>query len=203
MADELTMSISLPYGLDATAIARTRDRVDVSEPPRFSRRISRRDPYVMAETTLTVNGQAYTVPVDSADESVMLLWVLREDLGLTGTKFGCGLAECGACTVHYDGEPIRACITPIGRVLDGDITTVEGLAAEDGTLHPVQEAWVELGVPQCGYCQSGQVMEAVAFLNSNPDPTDDEIREAMAGHLCRCGTYTRIFNAVKLAATKA
>jgi isoquinoline 1-oxidoreductase alpha subunit len=157
----------------------------------------------MAETTLTVNGQQHTVPVDSADASIMLLWVLREDLGLTGTKFGCGLAECGACTVHYNGEPIRACITPISQVLDGDITTVEGLAAEDGTLHPVQEAWVELGVPQCGYCQSGQIMEAVAFLNSNPDPTDDEIREAMAGHLCRCGTYTRIFNAVKLAATKA
>lgn len=156
----------------------------------------------MAETTITVNGQQHTVPVDSADTSVMLLWVLREDLGMTGTKFGCGLAECGACTVHLDGEPIRACITPIGRVTEGEITTIEGLASDDGTLHPVQEAWVELGVPQCGYCQSGQIMEAAAFLNSNPDPTDDEIREAMAGHLCRCGTYTRIFNAVKLAATK-
>jgi aerobic-type carbon monoxide dehydrogenase small subunit (CoxS/CutS family) len=157
----------------------------------------------MAETTLTVNGQQRTVPVDSADESVMLLWVLREDLGLTGTKFGCGLAECGACTVHLDGEPIRACITPISQVVNGEITTIEGLANEDGSLHKVQEAWVELGVPQCGYCQSGQIMEAAAFLDSNPQPSDDEIREAMAGHLCRCGTYTRIFNAIKLAATKA
>jgi isoquinoline 1-oxidoreductase alpha subunit len=156
----------------------------------------------MAETTLTVNGQQRTVPVDSADESIMLLWVLREDLGLTGTKFGCGLAECGACTVHLDGESIRACITPIGQVIDGEITTIEGLANADGTLHAVQEAWVELGVPQCGYCQSGQIMEAVSFLSSNPSPSDDQIREAMAGHLCRCGTYTRIFNAIKLAATK-
>jgi isoquinoline 1-oxidoreductase alpha subunit len=156
----------------------------------------------MAETTLTVNGQQRTVPVDSADESIMLLWVLREDLGLTGTKFGCGLAECGACTVHLDGESIRACITPIGQSIDGEITTIEGLANADGTLHAVQEAWVELGVPQCGYCQSGQIMEAVSFLSSNPSPSDDQIREAMAGHLCRCGTYTRIFNAIKLAATK-
>jgi isoquinoline 1-oxidoreductase alpha subunit len=156
----------------------------------------------MAETTLTVNGQQRTVPVDSADESIMLLWVLREDLGLTGTKFGCGLAECGACTVHLDGESIRACITPIGQAIDGEITTIEGLANADGTLHAVQEAWVELGVPQCGYCQSGQIMEAVSFLSSNPSPSDDQIREAMAGHLCRCGTYTRIFNAIKLAATK-
>jgi isoquinoline 1-oxidoreductase alpha subunit len=128
--------------------------------------------------------------------------VLREDLGLTGTKFGCGLAECGACTVHLDGESIRACITPIGQAIDGEITTIEGLANADGTLHAVQEAWVELGVPQCGYCQSGQIMEAVSFLSSNPSPSDDQIREAMAGHLCRCGTYTRIFNAIKLAATK-
>lgn len=157
----------------------------------------------MAETTLTINGQQRTVPVDSADPSVMLLWVLREDLGLTGTKFGCGLAECGACTVHLDGESIRACITPVGQVLEGEITTIEGLAAEDGTLTAVQEAWVELGVAQCGYCQSGQIMEATAFLKSNPDPSDEEIREAMAGHLCRCGTYTRIAQAVKLAASKA
>lgn len=154
----------------------------------------------MASTTLKVNGQDYEVPVDSADESIKLLWVLRSDLGLTGTKFGCGLAECGACTVHADGEPIRACITPLSMVVGTEITTIEGLAAEDGALHPVQEAWVELGVPQCGYCQSGQIMSAAALLAQNPNPTDDEIREGMSGNLCRCGTYTRIFNAVKLAA---
>lgn len=154
----------------------------------------------MASTTLKVNGQDYEVPVDSADESIKLLWVLRSDLGLTGTKFGCGLAECGACTVHADGEPIRACITPLSMVVGKEITTIEGLAAEDGALHPVQEAWVELGVPQCGYCQSGQIMSAAALLAQNPNPTDDEIREGMSGNLCRCGTYTRIFNAVKLAA---
>src|SRR5690606_36829497 len=106
-------------------------------------------------------------------------------------------------TVHLDGESIRSCITPIGEVVDGEITTIEGLAAEDGTLTAVQEAWVELGVAQCGYCQSGQIMEATTFLKSNPDPSDEEIREAMAGHLCRCGTYTRIAQAVKLAASKA
>jgi aerobic-type carbon monoxide dehydrogenase small subunit (CoxS/CutS family) len=154
----------------------------------------------MASTTLKVNGQEYTVPVDSADESVKLLWVLRNDLGLTGTKFGCGLAECGACTVHADGEAIRACITPISQAVGKEITTIEGLASKDGALHPVQNAWVELGVPQCGYCQSGQVMGAAALLSQNPAPTDDEIREGMSGHICRCGTYTRIFKAVKLAA---
>jgi isoquinoline 1-oxidoreductase alpha subunit len=154
----------------------------------------------MASTTLKVNGQDYDVPVDSADESIKLLWVLRNDLGLTGTKFGCGLAECGACTVHADGEPIRACITPLSQVVGKEITTIEGLAAADGALHPVQDAWVELGVPQCGYCQSGQIMSAVALLAQNPNPTDDEIREGMSGNLCRCGTYTRIFKAVKLAA---
>jgi isoquinoline 1-oxidoreductase alpha subunit len=154
----------------------------------------------MASTTLKVNGQDYDVPVDSADESIKLLWVLRNDLGLTGTKFGCGLAECGACTVHADGEPIRACITPLSQVVGKEITTIEGLAAADGALHPVQDAWVELGVPQCGYCQSGQIMSAVALLAQNPNPTDDEIREGMSGNLCRCGTYTRMFKAVKLAA---
>ena len=154
----------------------------------------------MASTTLKVNGQEYTVPVDSADESIKLLWVLRNDLGLTGTKFGCGLAECGACTVHADGEAIRACITPISQVVGKEITTIEGLDAADGALHPVQAAWVEVGAPQCGYCQSGQVMSAVALLAQNPNPSDDEIREGMSGNICRCGTYTRIFKAVKLAA---
>ena len=156
----------------------------------------------MAETTLTVNGQQRTVPVDSADESIMLLWVLREDLGLTGTKFGCGLAECGACTVHLDGESIRACITPVGEVVNGEITTIEGLAADDGTLHAVQEAWVELGVPQCGYCQSGQIMSATALIKSNPKPTDADIDAAMSGNICRCGTYPRIRAAIKQVASK-
>jgi aerobic-type carbon monoxide dehydrogenase small subunit (CoxS/CutS family) len=155
-----------------------------------------------ASTTLKINGEEVTVPVDSADENIKLLWVLRNDLDLTGTKYGCGLAQCGACTVHLDGEPVRACITPLSAAVGHEITTIEGLASENGDLHPVQEAWIELGVPQCGYCQSGQLMEAAAFLAKNPKPTDDEIRTAMAGHLCRCGTYTRIFSAIQLAAQK-
>jgi len=155
----------------------------------------------MASTTINVNGQDYTVPVDAADDSIKLLWVLRLDLGLTGTKFGCGLAECGACTVHLDGEPIRSCLTPLSAAVGKEITTIEGLAPSAETLHPVQQAWIELGVPQCGYCQSGQIMEAAALLEKNPTPSDDDIREGMSGHLCRCGTYTRIFSAVQLAAT--
>lgn len=156
----------------------------------------------MASTTLKVNGQEYDVPVDVSDDTIRLLWVLRNDLGLTGTKFGCGVAECGACAVHVDGAEARACITPLSAVVGKEITTIEGLAGADGGLHPLQEAWIEFGVPQCGYCQSGQIMAAAAFLATNPKPTDDEIREAMAGHLCRCGTYTRIFKAVQLAAQK-
>ena len=155
----------------------------------------------MASTAINVNGQEYAVPVDAADESIKLLWVLRHDLGLTGTKFGCGLAECGACTVLLDGAPIRACITPLAMAVGKKVTTIEGIAPSADELHPVQQAWVEVGVPQCGYCQSGQIMEAVALLDKNPSPSDDEIREGMAGHLCRCGTYTRIFTAVQLAAT--
>lgn len=156
----------------------------------------------MASTTLKVNGQEYDVPVDVSDDTIRLLWVLRNDLGLTGTKFGCGVAECGACAVHIDGAEVRACITPLSAVVGKEITTIEGLAGADGGLHPLQEAWIEFGVPQCGYCQSGQIMAAAAFLATNPKPTDDEIREAMSGHLCRCGTYTRIFKAVQLAAQK-
>lgn len=153
----------------------------------------------MATTTIKVNGRDYTVDVEG---TVPLQYVLRDDLGLTGTKFGCGVSECGACTVHLDGQPVRSCITPISSVGDKEVTTIEGLAV-DGKLHPVQEAWIEAQVPQCGYCQSGQIMEAVAFLQKNPNPSDAEIREAMAGHLCRCGTYTRILSAIQLAATKA
>jgi aerobic-type carbon monoxide dehydrogenase small subunit (CoxS/CutS family) len=151
----------------------------------------------MASTTLKVNGRDYVVPVDSSDDTIRLLWVLRHDLGLTGTKFGCGMSECGACAVHIDGEEARACITPLSAAVGKDITTIEGLAGANGDLHPLQQAWIEFGVPQCGYCQSGQIMAASAFLAKNPKPTDDEIREAMAGHICRCGTYTRIFKAIQ------
>lgn len=150
----------------------------------------------MASFTLTVNGTEQTVDVD---ENTPLLWVLRNNLGLTGTKFGCGLSQCGACTVHLDGAATRSCVTPISDVGDQAITTIEGLADESGP-HPLQEAWIEAQAPQCGYCQSGQIMTAAALLDGTPDPTDDEITEAMQGNLCRCGTYNRIRQAIKLAA---
>ncbi len=149
----------------------------------------------MASVTLDINGQDQTVDVD---ENAMLLWVLRNDLQMTGTKFGCGLSQCGACTVHVDGVAARSCITPVSTLAGKKITTIEGLAT-DGQLHPVQQAWVETQAPQCGYCQSGQIMTAAALLQSNPNPSDEDIVEAMSGNLCRCGTYTRIFQAVKLA----
>ncbi len=149
----------------------------------------------MASVTLNINGQDQTVDVD---ENAMLLWVLRNDLQMTGTKFGCGLSQCGACTVHVDGVAARSCITPVSTLAGKKITTIEGLAT-DGQLHPVQQAWVETQAPQCGYCQSGQIMTAAALLESNPNPSDEDIVEAMSGNLCRCGTYTRIFQAVKLA----
>jgi isoquinoline 1-oxidoreductase subunit alpha len=152
----------------------------------------------MASTssTIKVNGQEHTVPVDG---SALLLWVLRNDLGLTGTKFGCGAAECGACTVHVDGVATRSCVTPLTEVAGREVTTIEGLA-QDGNLHPVQQAWIEAQAPQCGYCQSGQIMTAVAFLRTTPNPSEQQIREAMNGNLCRCGTYNRILQAIKLAA---
>ncbi len=153
----------------------------------------------MASSTLKVNGKEYTVPVDG---NALLLYVIREDLGLTGTKFGCGHAQCGACTVHVDGSPTRSCITPLSAVVGKEITTIEGLA-QGGKLHPVQEAWIEAQAPQCGYCQSGQIMEAVALLSANPHPSEQQIREGMSGHLCRCGTYNRILKAVQLAASKS
>ncbi|MDX1715575.1 MAG: (2Fe-2S)-binding protein [Anderseniella sp.] len=147
---------------------------------------------------LTINGK----PVElDADPDMPLLWALRDVAGLTGTKFGCGIAQCGACTVLVDGEPVRSCVTPVGSV-SGDITTIEGLAAQDGTLSAVQQAWVEGQVAQCGYCQSGQVLAAKALLEANPSPTDKDIDEAMAGNLCRCGTYPRIRAAVHAAAKK-
>jgi isoquinoline 1-oxidoreductase alpha subunit len=150
----------------------------------------------MVATTLIVNGQEQSVDVE---ENTPLLWVLRNSLEMTGTKFGCGQAQCGACTVHLDGEPIRSCITPVSQAAGKEITTIEGLS-EDGQSHPLQQAWIEAQAPQCGYCQSGQLMSAAALLKNNPSPTDEEIVEAMSGNLCRCGTYNRIKQAVKIAA---
>jgi isoquinoline 1-oxidoreductase alpha subunit len=146
--------------------------------------------------TINVNGRVVNV---SADPDKPLLWVLREDLGLTGTKFGCGAALCGACTVHLDGAPVRSCVTPLAAVAGKRVTTIEGLA-RGGRLHPVQQAWVEQDVPQCGYCQSGQVMTAVALLARQKNPTDADIDAAMSGNICRCGTYQRIRAAIKQAA---
>jgi isoquinoline 1-oxidoreductase alpha subunit len=144
---------------------------------------------------LRVNGTDHTV---DADPEMPLLWALRDLLGLTGTKYGCGEALCGACTVHLDGEAIRACVTPIRRAAGKSVTTIEGLSS-DGS-HPLQKAWVELGVPQCGYCQSGQIMTAASLLSRKPRPTNAEIDESLAGNICRCGTYTRIRAAVRVAA---
>jgi isoquinoline 1-oxidoreductase alpha subunit len=143
---------------------------------------------------LKVNGSATQV---DADPEMPLLWVLRDLLGLTGTKFGCGEALCGACTVHLDGVPVRACVTPVRRAAGASVTTIEGLSPAGD--HPLQKAWVELGVPQCGFCQTGQIMTAAALLAIKPQPTDDEIDRSLAGNLCRCGTYVRIRAAVKKA----
>ena len=144
---------------------------------------------------LDVNGTVRTL---DADPEMPLLWALRDVLGLTGTKFGCGMAQCGACTVHVDGEARRACISPIGTLEGKKITTIEGLSP-DGQ-HPLQKAWTEVNVPQCGYCQVGQIMSAAALLRTTPKPTDHEIDTALAGNLCRCGTYLRIREAVRKAA---
>ncbi|XOV87576.1 MAG: (2Fe-2S)-binding protein [Pseudomonadota bacterium] len=145
---------------------------------------------------LTINGRTESV---DADPEMPLLWVLRDKLGLLGTKYGCGIAQCGACTVHIDGEPMRSCVLPVSAV-SGSVTTIEGLAGKDG-LHPLQAAWIEHDVPQCGYCQSGQIMSAAALLARKKNPTDDDIDEALAGNYCRCGTYIRIRRAVHAAAS--
>jgi isoquinoline 1-oxidoreductase alpha subunit len=144
---------------------------------------------------LTVNGVAREV---DADGEMPLLWALRDLLGLTGTKYGCGEALCGACTVHLDGRAVRSCVTPLRRAAGHAVTTIEGLSPAGD--HPLQRAWVELGVPQCGFCQAGQIMTAAALLADNPHPTDDDIDHSLAGNLCRCGTYVRIRAAVRKAA---
>jgi isoquinoline 1-oxidoreductase alpha subunit len=146
---------------------------------------------------LNVNGQRHQVDVDP---DTPVLWVLRDHLNLVGTKFGCGIAQCGACTVHLDGQAVRSCTLPISRVGNRSVTTIEGLSP-DGD-HPVQKAWLEHDALQCGYCQSGQIMSAAALLEANPNPDDDEIAQAMNGNLCRCGTYLRIRAAIKTAAAE-
>ena len=145
---------------------------------------------------LTINGQTHAV---DADPETPLLWVLREYVGLTGTKYGCGIAQCGACSVHVDGQVMRSCSVQAGSVGDAKIVTIEGLSS-DGLSHPVQKAWLALEVPQCGYCQSGQIMSATALLQQTPKPTDADIDAAMAGNICRCGTYVRIRAAIHQAA---
>ena len=149
----------------------------------------------MSKTTLNVNGESVEVDVRP---DMPLLWVLRDKLKLKGSKFGCGIAQCGACTVHVDGAPVRSCVLPVSAV-SGKVTTIEGLAG-DGPLHPLQTAWIEHDVPQCGYCQAGQIMSAAALLENNSNPTDDDIDAAMAGNYCRCGTYVRIRAAIHTAA---
>lgn len=150
----------------------------------------------MSTFNLTVNGQQHQVDVDP---DTPVLWVLRDHLNLVGTKYGCGIAQCGACTIHLDGAAVRSCTLPISAVNDQSITTIEGLS-DDGD-HPVQEAWLEHDVPQCGYCQAGQIMSAAALLAENSDPSDEEIEQGMNGNICRCGTYLRIRSAIKTAAT--
>jgi isoquinoline 1-oxidoreductase alpha subunit len=148
-------------------------------------------------TELTINGKRHELDVE---DDMPLLWLLRDELKLMGTKFGCGIGVCGACTIHLDGKPVRSCVMPVSAARGKSITTIEGLG--DGKLHPVQQAWIDEQVPQCGYCQPGHIMAAAALLESNPDPSDEEIRQGVR-NLCRCGTYLRIFAAVRRAAGRA
>ena len=148
---------------------------------------------------LIVNGQNHEINIDT---DTPVLWVLREELGLIGTKFGCGSSLCGACTIHVEGKPIRSCVTPVSNIEGKSVTTIEGLADAEDALHPIQEAWIEHQVPQCGYCQSGQIMSAVALLERNPNPSDEDIDASMRGNICRCGMYGRIKAAIKSAAKK-
>lgn len=151
----------------------------------------------MAAYTLQINGKSFTAEVDS---DTPLLWVLRDHLGLVGTKYGCGIAQCGACTVHLNGNAVRSCSVPVSAIGAGKVTTIEGLS-EKGD-HPVQQAWSEVDVPQCGYCQAGQIMSATALLAKHPKPTKEQIDTAMNGNICRCGTYHRIHEAITLASSK-
>jgi isoquinoline 1-oxidoreductase subunit alpha len=144
---------------------------------------------------LTVNGQPYTVDVEP---TMPLLWVIRDVLHLTGTKYGCGMAQCGACTVHLNGDAVRSCVTPVKRAENQTVTTIEGLSPN--FTHPLQQAWIAEDVPQCGYCQSGQIMAAAVLLKENPNPTDADIDDAMSGNICRCGTYQRVRKAIHTAA---
>ena len=148
----------------------------------------------MAKYTLTINDKSYTV---EADAKMPLLWAIRDLAGLTGTKYGCGIAQCGACTIHLNGNAVRSCSIPVSAAATGKITTIEGIS--DDNTHIVQQAWIQEQVPQCGYCQSGQIMSAVALLKKNPSPTDKDIDTAMQGNICRCGTYPRIRKAIKTA----
>ncbi len=147
--------------------------------------------------TLTINGKRHDLDVDPGTP---LLWAIREQTGLTGTKFGCGIAQCGACTVHLNGAPIRSCVTTVQAAANQNITTIEGIASTESGLHAIQQAWIDEQVPQCGYCQSGQIMSAVALLSENPAPSDEDIDRAMSGNVCRCGTYPRIRKGIKRAA---
>ena len=148
----------------------------------------------MARITFNLNGTDQSIDVDA---NMPLLWAIRDIVGLTGTKFGCGMSLCGACTVHLDGNAIRSCVTPVSNANGKKITTIEGISNDRS--HPVQKAWIQHQVPQCGYCQSGQIMSAVALLTKNPTPNDEEITSAMSGNICRCGTYQRIHEAIKTA----
>src|SRR5262249_6320665 len=176
-------------------------------PGRISRQRSQRsagrtpqqiDPSEINMTSFQINGRAVTV---DAEEDTPLLWVIRDVIGLTGTKFGCGIGMCGACAVHVGGRPTRSCITPLASVAGAKVTTIEGLDPEG--KHPVQKAWADLQVPQCGYCQSGQIMQAASLINDFPSPTDRDIDAVMAGNLCRCMTYVRIRNAIKQGAAQS
>lgn len=153
----------------------------------------------MATYQLIVNGENHEV---DAVPNTPLLWVLRDNLGLTGTKYGCGMAQCGACTVHLDGAAVRSCSLPVSTIGNKQVTTIEGISSGE-QLHPVQQAWMDENVPQCGYCQAGQIMSAVALIEKNPSPSDSDIETAMSGNICRCGTYERIRKAIKKASNTA
>jgi isoquinoline 1-oxidoreductase alpha subunit len=156
--------------------------------------------YRRIQMQLTINGKQHTIA--DSESATPLLWVLRDQLGLVGAKYGCGVAQCGACTVHIDGSPVRSCVTPASAAAGKTITTIEGLANPNGQLHVLQQVWIEQDVAQCGYCQAGQIMSAAALLRQNPNPTDADIDSALAGNLCRCGTYIRIRKAIHTAAER-